>query len=126
MVLANEKNEVWIAMELLDGNLDEFLRNEKYEIPFETHIKILIDAAKGMEHVAKKGFVHRDIACRNIMISVGGREGKYYLSIWVETPSWTTYGCNNFHDREQIYLQKITIRTIYAYNDDNKSILSPL
>ena len=70
MVLANEENEVWIAMQLMDGGLDHFLRKEEYEIPFQTQIKILIDAAKGMEHVSKKGFVHRDIACRNIMVSV--------------------------------------------------------
>ena len=70
MVLANEENEVWIAMELMNGGLDSFLRNDKYQIPFGTKIKTLIDAAKGMEHVAKKGFVHRDIACKNVMVSV--------------------------------------------------------
>ena len=70
MVLANEKNEVWLAMELLDGSLDTFLHNNQYEIPFDTQIKILLDAANGMEHVAGKGFVHRDLACRNIIYSV--------------------------------------------------------
>ena len=70
MVLANEKNEVWLAMELLDGSLDTFLHNTQYEIPFETQIKILRDAANGMEHVAREGFVHRDLACRNIIYSV--------------------------------------------------------
>lgn len=70
MVLANEKNEVWIAMELMDGCLDKLLHDTRYEIPFATQIKILTDAAQGMEHVAKKEFVHRDIACRNIMYSI--------------------------------------------------------
>ena len=70
MVLANEKNEVWLAMELLDGSLDTFLHNNQYEIPFDTQIKILLDASNGMEHVAGKGFVHRDLACRNIIYSV--------------------------------------------------------
>ena len=70
MVLANEKNEVWLAMELLDGGLDKFLHDKQFEIPFETQIKILLDAANGMEHVARQGFVHRDLACRNIIYSV--------------------------------------------------------
>ena len=70
MVLANETNEVWIAMELMDGGLDEFLHNTQYEISFAIQLKILIDAAKGMEHIAKKKFVHRDLACRNIMYSI--------------------------------------------------------
>ena len=70
MVLANETNGVWIAMELMDGGLDEFLHKTQSEIPFETQIKILIDAAKGMEHIAERGFVHRDLACRNIMYSI--------------------------------------------------------
>ena len=70
MVLANETNEVWIAMELMNGGLDEFLHNTQYEIPFAIQLKILIDAAKGMEHIAEKRFVHRDLACRNIMYSI--------------------------------------------------------
>ena len=70
MVLANAKNEVWLAMELLDGRLDTFLHDNQYEIPFDTQIKILLDAANGMEHVARQGFVHRDLACRNIIYSV--------------------------------------------------------
>ena len=69
MVLANEKNEVWIAMELMHNSLDRFFHETKYIIPLETQIKILTDVAQGMEHVAKSGFVHRDIACRNILYS---------------------------------------------------------
>ena len=75
MVLANEKNEVWLAMELLDGGLDKFLHDDQYEIPFETQIKILFDVANGMEHVAREGFVHRDLACRNIIYSVDWNAG---------------------------------------------------
>ena len=70
MVLANKQNEVWLAMELLDGRLDKFLHDNQYEIPLDTQIKILLDAANGMEHVARQGFVHRDLACRNIIYSV--------------------------------------------------------
>ena len=69
MVLANEKNEVWIAMELMDNSLHRFLHDTKYKIPLETQMKILTDVAQGMEHVAERKFVHRDIACRNILYS---------------------------------------------------------
>ena len=69
MVLANEKNEVWIAMELMDGSLHRFSHDTKYKIPLETQMKILTDVAQGMEHVAERKFVHRDIACRNILYS---------------------------------------------------------
>jgi len=70
MVLAVEDNETLVAMELMDCDLEGLLHKKKYNIPFETKMKILIDTAKGHEFVAQQGFVHRDIACRNILVSL--------------------------------------------------------
>ncbi len=53
---------------------------------------MLIDAAAGLMHIHESGFVHGDIACRNVFVSYGYRAkiGDFGLASKVEDGK--TYG----------------------------------
>uniref|UniRef100_A0A7E4WDQ8 Tyrosine-protein kinase n=1 Tax=Panagrellus redivivus TaxID=6233 RepID=A0A7E4WDQ8_PANRE len=59
-----------IAMELCTGGcLLSYLRKFKDTIPIERKTRFAYEAAKGLAYLEKVGFIHRDIAARNCMMT---------------------------------------------------------
>ena len=64
---------LWLAMELVDGvDTASYAARKGGRLQERTALKILRDAAKGLEAIASAGLVHRDIKPANILIARDG------------------------------------------------------
>ncbi|HUP57278.1 MAG TPA: serine/threonine-protein kinase [Bdellovibrionota bacterium] len=64
----------FVVMEWIDGmNVKELLRERKRGMPSSEASRIIVEAARGLEHAHSKGIVHRDISPHNIMVARGGQ-----------------------------------------------------
>jgi ABC-type multidrug transport system ATPase subunit/tRNA A-37 threonylcarbamoyl transferase component Bud32 len=76
----NENGVPWMAMRLVNGeSLDATVRKEG-ALPFERARRLLIQAAKALDHAHRKGVVHRDIKPSNMLLERGD-DGSEHL--WV-------------------------------------------
>lgn len=50
------------------GSVDEYLRKKGKKITVKARAKILQEAAIGLEYLHRQNCLHRDIACRNLLI----------------------------------------------------------
>jgi len=80
--LNNEKlNRVFIITELAKGgSLEKYVDDNKSKPNYDKLIKYMSDAAKGLEFLARRHFVHRDVAERNILIIKGKESGRAIIS----------------------------------------------
>jgi len=56
------------------GSLLALLRKRATELSplgFKLKLKLAVDVAKGMEHLASLHFIHRDVAARNVLVATG-------------------------------------------------------
>uniref|UniRef100_A0A7E4UWQ0 Tyrosine-protein kinase n=1 Tax=Panagrellus redivivus TaxID=6233 RepID=A0A7E4UWQ0_PANRE len=71
--LACDVPPVMIVMEFCPGgSLENHLQNEKENVTVGERILFCFEAARGMRYLHHHGFVHRDLACRNCLISSDG------------------------------------------------------
>lgn len=56
------------------GSLDRILANECFELPWTTRLGLSVDIAKGMEYLHSRGWFHRDLTSKNVLVRIS--EGK--------------------------------------------------
>ncbi|KAE9418537.1 hypothetical protein Angca_007518, partial [Angiostrongylus cantonensis] len=67
--VANDTEPFYLVMELVSGGaLNEYLKKKGKTAKTSRRIKILYEAALGIEYLHSKGCIHRDIAARNILL----------------------------------------------------------
>lgn len=71
----------YIVLEFMDsGSLLDLLRKQSDLMLFSDLIGMILGAADGMAHLEKSGLIHRDLACRNILVQQDAY-GKYTVKI---------------------------------------------
>eukprot|EP01118_Nematostelium_gracile_P010836 TRINITY_DN3790_c0_g1_i2.p1 TRINITY_DN3790_c0_g1~~TRINITY_DN3790_c0_g1_i2.p1 ORF type:complete len:477 (-),score=78.34 TRINITY_DN3790_c0_g1_i2:23-1453(-) len=67
----DEKSDQYIVTEYAsNGGLDDYLT--KNTVSLEEKMKILLDTAKGMSYLSEEKILHRDLACRNLLVNERG------------------------------------------------------
>jgi hypothetical protein len=119
-----ESDETLLITEFMEnGDLKNWLKSCQ-DVPNEkTIISYAYDICRGMSFLEQKSRVHRDLACRNLLLSVGGNTIKiadFGLSAIINK--------DDFSQRKEAYLQKLPIRwtapevlldrTVYSIKSD--------
>uniref|UniRef100_A0A1I7VUS2 Tyrosine-protein kinase n=1 Tax=Loa loa TaxID=7209 RepID=A0A1I7VUS2_LOALO len=67
--VANDYTPYYLVMEFMSGGaVDEYLRRKGKKVAAKARAKILQEAAIGLEYLHRQKCLHRDIACRNLLI----------------------------------------------------------
>jgi hypothetical protein len=117
-------NEIFLITELMEnGDLKNWLKSCSNVPDENTIISFAFDICRGMLFLEQKSRVHRDLACRNLLLSTGGKTVKiadFGLSLIVNK--------DDFSQRKEAYLQKLPIRwtapevlydrTVYSIKSD--------
>ncbi len=70
--LGQEKDGVYIVMELLRGeDLCERLRSRRH-LSLEQKLRILVEVGRGLAHAHRRGVIHRDMKPRNVFLTEDG------------------------------------------------------
>ncbi|CAD5230051.1 unnamed protein product [Bursaphelenchus okinawaensis] len=70
--VAMHNEPLMLVMELVDsGSLDKYLQKNAAKLTTPIRVKMVLDAAKGLEYLHDKGCIHRDVAARNCLVSEG-------------------------------------------------------
>jgi tRNA A-37 threonylcarbamoyl transferase component Bud32 len=119
-----QANETLLITELMEsGDLKKWLKSCP-SVPDETKIiSFAFDICRGMAFLEQKSRVHRDLACRNLLLSAEGKTVKiadFGLSTLVNK--------DDFAQRKEAYVQKLPIRwtapevlcdrTVYSIKSD--------
>ncbi|XP_015265874.1 PREDICTED: tyrosine-protein kinase Fes/Fps [Gekko japonicus] len=68
--VCTQKHPIYIVMELVQGgDFLSFLRNEGAQLRVKELLRMMQNAAAGMEYLAGKGCIHRDLAARNCLVT---------------------------------------------------------
>ncbi|XP_015674096.1 tyrosine-protein kinase Fes/Fps isoform X2 [Protobothrops mucrosquamatus] len=68
--VCTQKQPIYIVMELVKGgDFLTFLRNERARLTVKELLKMMENAAAGMEYLASKRCIHRDLAARNCLVA---------------------------------------------------------
>ncbi len=51
------------------GNVKDVLRQERQKMQFNDLLDMMISTAKGMAYLESKGILHRDLSCRNLLVT---------------------------------------------------------
>lgn len=62
----------FFSMEYVSGGSVQDLLNKQRKLPVDDCVRMILDAARGLEYAHKKGIVHRDVKPDNFMISETG------------------------------------------------------
>jgi len=68
-VVLDSGKEVLVIELMVNGELQGFLEKDKANLELPMLIQFGLDVAQGMEYLSTKGFVHRDLASRNVLVS---------------------------------------------------------
>lgn len=50
------------------GSLDKLLANKDFELPWTSRLSLSLDLAKGMEYLHSRGWFHRDLTSKNVLV----------------------------------------------------------
>ncbi|XP_060550697.1 tyrosine-protein kinase Fes/Fps isoform X3 [Pantherophis guttatus] len=68
--VCTQKQPIYIVMELVKGgDFLTFLRNKRAQLTAKELLKMMENAAAGMEYLASKHCIHRDLAARNCLVT---------------------------------------------------------
>ncbi|XP_077174308.1 tyrosine-protein kinase Fes/Fps isoform X2 [Paroedura picta] len=68
--VCTQKHPIYIVMELVQGgDFLSFLRHEGARLKAKELLRMMQNAAAGMEYLASKGCIHRDLAARNCLVT---------------------------------------------------------
>ena len=69
-VIESSTNWLVIAVEMMEMSLKQYLdESEGRTLPFELQRSLCLDVAKGLEFLHSRNIHHRDLCCRNILLS---------------------------------------------------------
>jgi len=71
--LGESDGQLYMAMELLDGDDLRRLIEHRGDIPLADRVRVLLDIAAGLGFAHSRGIVHRDIKPANILVTSDGR-----------------------------------------------------
>ncbi len=109
--LGEEKDGVYIVMELLRGeDLCERLRSRKH-LSLEQKVRILGEVGRGLAHAHRRGVVHRDVKPRNVFLTEDGEVklldfGLAHISQSTLTATGQVMGSPHYMSPEQILGRK--------------------
>lgn len=70
--VGQEGDLYFYSMEFIaEGSVQNLIKNEK-RLPVEEALRVIVDAARGLDYAERKGIVHRDIKPDNLMIHEDG------------------------------------------------------
>ena len=83
----------YIVMELMDGNLRDFIRHENYQLPQKIIVSFALDIAKGLSylHGHYPPILHRDLKTDNILLKGGTAKIGDLGSAKVQNDNMTPY-----------------------------------
>ena len=70
--LGQASNQLYMAMELLEGDDLRWLIEERVDIPLADRVRILAQICDGLGYAHAKGVVHRDVKPANILVTGRG------------------------------------------------------
>jgi serine/threonine protein kinase len=71
--LGESEGQLYMAMELLEGDDLRSLIERRVDIPLPDRVRILVQISEGLAYAHSRGVVHRDIKPANIVVTSGGR-----------------------------------------------------
>ena len=89
----NLHHGAYIVMELMDGNLRDFIKHENYQLPQKIIVSFALDIAKGLSylHGNNPPTLHRDLKTDNILLKSGTAKIGDLGSAKVQQDSMTPY-----------------------------------
>ncbi|CAF4657861.1 unnamed protein product [Rotaria sp. Silwood1] len=113
-------NETLVVTELIkDGDLKNWLKSCTNVLDENTVVSFAYDICRGMSFLEQKLRVHRDLSCRNLLISAKGN------TIKIADFGFSTFvNKDDFVQRKEAYFQKIPIRWTAPEVLDNETAYS--
>jgi serine/threonine protein kinase len=71
--LGQTEGQLYMAMELLEGDDLRSLIERRVEVPLADRVRILVQICEGLAYAHSRGVVHRDIKPANIVVTSAGR-----------------------------------------------------
>ena len=106
-----------LLMELLDGNLTNFLEHSEEDLPYHLQVNLWHDIALALTYLHSKRIIHRDLSGNNVLLIAGSRAkvtdfGMSKLSVVYTSMSRLTQ-CPG----TQLYMSPEALRTPPIYTD---------